>query len=131
MPSSTTRPPARSPRFAPTAPQVTLPDQSLTRPRIAGATAEWITERPAIPPPPGQPAPANPPLYPFPDYGTTVFQDCIAGLADHPGAPEVGTDLTGLRFLRMIETRHNPERIATLSEPARIDSTQLRTRYVG
>ena len=113
------------------APEVMLPDGTLTRPSVAGATAEWITERPAVPPPPGEPAPSHPPLFAFPDYGTTVFHDCIAGLAPQPGPAQSAADLTGQRLIRLVETRHAPERIATLSTPTRIDATRLRTRYGG
>ncbi len=113
------------------APEVMLADGTLTRPRVAGATAEWIMERPAVPPPPGQPAPPHPPLFPFPQFETTVFHDCIAGLAPHPGPAQSAADLTGQRLIRLVETRHTPERIATLSTPTRIDRTSLRTRYGG
>src|ERR1051325_6792953 len=34
------------------APMVTLPDGSTVQPEIAGATAEWIVERPKVPPQP-------------------------------------------------------------------------------
>jgi len=51
-----------------TAPTVTLPDGTKAKPDIAGATAEWIVERPAIP---GQTT-----RYNFPDYGHTEFDIC-------------------------------------------------------
>jgi hypothetical protein len=53
-----------------TAPTVTLPDGTKAKPDIAGATAEWIVERPAIP---GQKT-----VYNFPDYGHTEFDHCVA-----------------------------------------------------
>ena len=49
-----------------TAPPVQLPDGTTATPEIAGATAEWIVERPAIP---GQPT-----RYNFPDYGHTEIR---------------------------------------------------------
>src|SRR5262249_34146424 len=53
-----------------TTPTVTLPDGTKATPDIAGATAEWIIERPAIP--------KLKTVYNFPDYGHTEFDLCVA-----------------------------------------------------
>ena len=60
------------------APMVTLPDGSTVQPEIAGATAEWIVERPKVPPQPDQP----PNRYNFPNYGQSGFDYCVAVAGD-------------------------------------------------
>ena len=68
---------------------------------ISGATAEWITERPSDP--------ATDKPYELANYGTVVFENCIATSAQGPGS--AGTDRTvgeGVGTLRdMVQIRQN------------------------
>ncbi|MBV8592294.1 MAG: hypothetical protein JO212_19935 [Acetobacteraceae bacterium] len=113
------------------APTVTLPDGTKATPDIAGATAEWIVERPAIP---GQPLVHNrPPLYNFPDYGCIEFDLCVAIEGDSVdifslfgGLPQ---DLQGERLIRMFDVLHDPERTVFVSMPRRVDDTTLRLHH--
>jgi hypothetical protein len=110
-----------------TAPPVQLPDGTTATPEIAGATAEWIVERPAIP---GQPT-----RYNFPDYGHTEFDLCVAVESDSVDIAALfgGTlqDLRRARRIRMFDLLQNPERTAFISMPRKLDDTTLRVRYGG
>lgn len=110
-----------------TARTVLLPDKRMATPEIAGATAEWIVERPAIT---GQQT-----RYNFPDYGQTEFDFCIAVEADSvnilslfTGMPQV---LQGERLIRMFDVLQNPQRTAFISMPTKLDDTTLRVKYGG
>ena len=110
-----------------TAPTVTLPNGTQARPDIAGATAEWILERPAVP---GQPT-----RYNFPDYGQTEFDLCVAVEGDgvdifslFGGLPQ---DLQGARLIRMYDRLNNPQRTAFISMPERSSDTAVRISYGG
>jgi Peptidase A4 family len=113
-----------------TAPTVKL-DGTNASPDIAGATAEWIVERPAIP---CQPlVHGRPPLYNFPDYGHTEFDLCVAVEADSVdifslfgGLPQ---DLQGERLIRMFDVLHNPERTAFISMPRKLSDTTVCLHY--
>ena len=114
-----------------TAPTVTLPDGTNATPDIAGATAEWIVERPAIP---GHPS-GQPPVYNFPDYGHTEFDLCVAVEGDgvdifslFGGLPQ---QLEGARRIRMFDVLFNPARTAFISMPRKLDDTTLLVRYGG
>jgi hypothetical protein len=108
-----------------TAPTVTLPDGTNATPDIAGATAEWILERPAIP---GQPT-----RYNFPDYRHTEFDLCVAVEGNgvdifslFGGLPQ---DLQGERLIRMFEVLPNPARTVFISMPRKLNDTAVRLHY--
>jgi hypothetical protein len=110
-----------------TAPTVTLPNGTKATPDIAGATAEWIVERPAVP---GQKT-----VYNFPDYGQTEFDLCVAVEGDgvdifslFGGLPQ---QLQGARRIRMFDVLPNPAHTAFISMPRKLDETTVRVRYGG
>jgi len=109
------------------APMVTLPDGSIVQPEIAGATAEWIVERPKVPPQPSQP----PSRYNFPNYGQSGFDSCIAVEGDNVdifslfnGVPQ---DLTGARRIRMFDVLG--DRTQYISMASKLDNLTLQTKY--
>ncbi len=110
-----------------TAPTVTLPNQTQATPDIAGATAEWIVERPAIP---GQQT-----RYNFPDYGRTEFDLCVAVESDSVDIASLfdGTlqDLEVARRIRMFDVLQNPGRTVFISMPRKLDDTTVRLSYGG
>jgi len=111
-----------------TSPPVQLPDGTTVHPDIAGATAEWVLERPKVV---GQPTtPCN-----FPDYGQTEFELCVAVEGDSVdifswfgGLPQV---LRGERLLRMFDVLFNPARTVFTSMPKKLDETSIRVKYGG
>jgi hypothetical protein len=110
-----------------TAPPVAPPGGTVHTPEIAGATAEWILERPAIP---GQKK-----VYNFPDYGNTEFDFCVAVEGDgvdisslFGGLPQ---ELQAARRIRMFDVLFNPARTAFISMPKRMSDTAIRVRYGG
>jgi len=109
------------------APTVKLPNGTNATPDIAGATAEWIVERPAIP---GQHR-----AYNFPDYGHTKFDLCVAVEGDgvdifslFGGLPQ---ELQGARRIRMFDVLFDPARTAFISMPRKLDDTTVGVRYGG
>jgi hypothetical protein len=96
---------------AKTAPPVTLPDGSTVFPSIAGATAEWIVERPKVL---GQDDRCN-----FPNYHTSDFNWCFAIEAESVNLAALfdGTvqTLDGARMIRMFDVLSEPERTAFVS----------------
>jgi Peptidase A4 family len=109
-----------------TAPMVQV-NGTMATPVIAGATAEWIFERPAIP--------GETELYNFPDYGRSQFEFCVAVEGESVdifslfgGLPQ---DLQGARLIRMFEVLPNPARTAFISMPRKLDNTSVRLRYGG
>ncbi len=114
------------------APSVTLPDGSMVQPNIAGATAEWIVERPKVP----HPKPDQPPApYNFPDYGQTEFGLCLA-VEGHgvdifnlfTGLPQ---QLQGARRIRMFDVLRDPPRTAFISMPRKLDDMSINVKYGG
>ena len=103
-----------------TAPPVQLNGQWLT-PAIAGATAEWILERPTIF--------HQTDLYPFPDYGTMSFSSCWAGAATVPGPPQSIHNLATARFIRMYDRLADPQRTVWISMADRQSDTAVRLQY--
>ena len=86
------------------APTVVLSDGTNVQPSIAGATAEWIVERPRVPnPQPGQP----PTAYNFADYGHTEFELCVAVEGDSVDVSSLSSglpqELRGARRIRMFD----------------------------
>ena len=110
-------------RFFALAPLVNVPGGGTTVPVIAGATAEWVTERPTIP--------SSEDLYRFPDYGSVTFDQCVAGAAPAPGPAQVEQTLQGAFFLRMYEVLEDPMRTAFISMPSRVSDTSVKTIYGG
>ena len=110
-----------------TSPDVELMDGSTGRPDIAGATAEWIVERPQVV---DEPTPFN-----FPDYGETGFADCIAVEGDEVDSASwfngVVQQLPGASRIRMFEVLDNPARTAFISMPTEVGVDSVRVRYGG
>jgi Peptidase A4 family len=111
-----------------TAPTVQLPPYNTTAtPEIAGATAEWIVERPAIP---GQTT-----RYNFPDYGETEFDFCIAVEGASVGIASLLTwtpqVLRGARLIRMFDVLPDPTRTAFISMPRKLNDTAVGVAYGG
>jgi hypothetical protein len=99
----------------------------MISPKITGATAEWIVERPSIV--------GGSDIYNFPNYDTAEFDLCVAvgsPAADFPalssGVPQL---LHGTRYIRMLECRREPARIAVLSLAERRSPTSLTVTYGG
>ncbi len=107
-----------------TAPDVRLGDGTVTQPRIAGATAEWIVERP-------RPfVNDSPNLDRFPDYRRVDFSSCVAGLAAQPGAATAEATLAAARLLRMYEVPQNaPSRTRFISVPHRETAEAVAVTY--
>jgi len=110
-----------------TSPMVTLPNGNMVHPDIAGATAEWIMERPQVV--------DSPTRYNFPDYGETAFDFCIAVEGDDvdlfswfDGLPQ---QLQGARRIRMFDMLYRPARTALLSMTREMDTASVRVRYGG
>ena len=112
-----------------TAPTVTLPNGSSVQPEIAGATAEWVLERPKVPPQPNQP----PSRYNFPNYGQSEFDLCFAVEGDHVDIFSwfngVTHDLTGARRIRMFQALSNPARTQYISMGSKLNNLTVQTKY--
>ncbi len=110
-----------------TAPTVVLPDGSTAMPDIAGATAEWIVERPRIE--------KQKSRYNFPDYDKTCFQSCVAVEGDDVNANSwlqgLAQDLEGERLIRMFDVLAGPQRTVFTSMPNKEDDLTLRLTYGG
>jgi hypothetical protein len=100
-------------------------DGVTARPEIAGATAEWIVERPAIP--------GKTELYNFPDYGHTEFDCCVAVEGDNVDIFSLfgglSQQLQAARRIRMFEVLLNPARTEFISMPGKLSDTTLRVKY--
>lgn len=111
-----------------TAPTVTMPDGSKLQPGIAGATAEWIVERPRV-------LGGAKPCYNFPDYGETGFGLCVAvegtqmNVSSLPGG--LLQVLHGARRIRMFQTLPDPARTEYISMPRTLNDTSFRVTYGG
>ena len=117
-----------------TSPPVILPDKTIAMPEVAGATAEWVVERPAVYPPLVDPS-GDPQLDNFPDYGETEFDFCLAVEGDSvdigslpAGLPQV---LEGARRIRMFDVLQSPQHTALISMPERRSERVVRVRYGG
>jgi hypothetical protein len=89
--------------------------------KVSGATAEWVTERPAIPP--------NPFPQPLPDYGTVDFRDCGATAVNMRTGATVERSLSGAKLIDMYVVRQNPERTVKISIPMQLDTTEFLTEF--
>ena len=111
-----------------TSPPVTLRDgNTVVHPDIAGATAEWIMERPRVL---GQTTRDS-----FPNYGETAFELCIAVEGDDvdifswfDGLPQ---QLVGARRIRMFDVLQGPARTTFISMPRELDANSVHVRYGG
>jgi Peptidase A4 family len=93
------------------------------QPRISGATAEWVVERPT--------KPNSDVLYELPDYGQIAFSDCVATMAIRPWVPPVTfPGIDNARLIRMFGQRDNPSRTVMLSAPTRMAPVQDRAFLV-
>ena len=110
-------------RFTWPAPMVTMPPFITTPVQaiVSGATAEWVTERPAIAP--------TPVLYNLPAYSTVHFDDCLAASALSPGLPFVARDVDNPRLIRMYRRATSPRRAVTISVGRRVSAHEVETRY--
>lgn len=105
----------------------------MKQPRIAGGSAEWILERPALPPDPAHPHDRE--LAPFPAYAPTAFEFCAAGAA--PTVDLAGVfaatwrDLLAARRVRMIDRLSMPGRTSFISMPTVSGSARIALRYGG
>jgi hypothetical protein len=104
-----------------TAPPVTLPDGATIFPSIAGATAEWILERPRLV---GSTDQCN-----FPDYHTSDFSCCFAiettALNIAALFRGVEQELWGERTIRMFDVLRDPQRTAFISRPWKTSDTSV------
>jgi hypothetical protein len=90
---------------------------------VSGATAEWITERPAHR--------GSPVLYELPDYDEVVFEQCYAGTTrGHSPRPRV-EKLVGPKLVRMYRRAKDPQRTVTISVARRLDDDRAKTSYRG
>lgn len=89
---------------------------------VSGATAEWVMERPAIPP--------DPTPMPLPDYGTVDFRDCGATAINMKTGAMVERSLSGAKLIDMYVVRQNPERTVKISIPKQLDTTEFLTEYL-
>ncbi len=110
-----------------TAPPVTLPDGSTVYPHIAGATAEWIVERPKVV---GSDDRCN-----FPNYHASEFSSCFAIEADQVNIAAlldgVVQKLRGERMIRMFDVLRNPQRTAFISMPRKTGGTSIHLDWGG
>jgi hypothetical protein len=101
------------------APQVNLKNPPTVKQlKIAGATAEWILERPSeiiITVADGSIYLRRGPLRDLPDYGTEVFDNCLAVSASKPGEPGRTQILAGARLIDMFKLENNPNRTTFIS----------------
>jgi hypothetical protein len=99
-------------------------------PRISGATAEWIMERPS------QVSVQEPtmgfPLESFADYGSVTFSHCVAGTALAPGPATSEQTLGAPRLFRMYDVPcGDPPRSRFISIPSKTGPTSIRVDYGG
>ncbi len=99
------------------------------QPKISGATAEWIMERPAVLNHPQQ-------LYTLADYDQIEFSSCHAAEANpaEPNWPQVvGTSqkLDGERLIRMYDVLSNPNRTTFISMAQKTSETSASVSYGG
>ena len=97
------------------------------QPKVSGATAEWVVERPADE--------ITGELYELPNYDTAHFTNCFALSAEMPvgGVPGPGREQTldGARLIRMYKIERNPSRTVTISKAEPPDVDQFETLYVN
>lgn len=89
--------------------------------KVSGATAEWVMERPAIPP--------DPTPMPLPDYGTVDFRDCGATAVNMQTGAIVERSLSGAKLIDMYIVRQNPERTVKISIPKQLDTREFLTEF--
>jgi hypothetical protein len=96
-------------------------------PRVEGATAEWIVERPRYL--------GKATRYAFPDYHNAEFHDCVAIQSDVPdiyaGKGIMPRDLQGAQEIRMYEVLPNPARTRFISMPTKFQETSIYLHHGG
>lgn len=88
---------------------------------VSGATAEWVTERPAHL--------ECPELYELPDYDEVVFKHCYAVSALGPDSAGRVEKLVGPRLIRMYRVAEDPHRSVTISVAERLGEESVKTFY--
>lgn len=89
--------------------------------KIAGATAEWVTERSADPP---DPTPLQ-----LPDYGTVNFHDCGATAVHVNTGETVERSLSAAKLIDMYALKRNPDRITKISIAKSLGRKEFITRF--
>jgi hypothetical protein len=103
-----------------TAPQATMKHPpSPIQVQITGATAEWITERPAT----------GSHLYDLADYGTVLFSNCAAVAAPAPGVMASVQRLTAAKLINMVKIAEHPHRTVKISVAEREGDQCVATFY--
>ena len=98
------------------------------QPSVSGGTAEWIVEDPSKQ---IDPVDNSDPLL-FADYSQVKFSNCVAGMAQAPGAATSEKVLTAPRYKRMYGVLKDPSRTRFVSMPERVsDATELTINYGG
>jgi hypothetical protein len=87
--------------------------------KVPGATAEWVTERPA----------EAATLFQLPDYGTVDFHDCGAMAINKNTGAMVERNLSAAKLIDMHVVRRNPDRIENISIAKPVDSTEFLTHF--
>ena len=81
---------------------------------LMGSTAQWIVERPANPNRATDGTILDPgPLYPLPNYGEVVIDECTAERFGSGATPDWRP-----RYIRMTQVVENPSRVAVISVPS-------------
>ncbi len=97
------------------------------QPRISGATAEWVVERPTVR--------ESDVLYPLPQIEPVIFSGCYADAAlPFQTTPRVVQNLDGARFINMFERVDGPTRAPMLAKPGRLTpdlSNGFQVTYTG
>jgi hypothetical protein len=88
---------------------------------VSGATAEWVMERPALPP---NPAPLQ-----LADYGTVDFHDCGATAINPDTGATVDRSISAATLIDMCVVKEGPERTWVNSIAKPINTSAFLTRY--
>jgi hypothetical protein len=89
--------------------------------KVPGATAEWVTERPA--------EAQDPMPLQLPDYGTVNFHDCGAMAINMDTGAMVERNLSAAKLIDMYVVRQNPEKTVNISIAKPVDSTEFLTHF--
>jgi hypothetical protein len=110
-----------------TAPPVPMPDGSTIYPSIAGATAEWIVERPKVV--------HSDDRCNFPNYHASDFSYCFAIETETVNILAllggIEQELRGERLIRMFDVLSGPQRTAFISMPSKTSDTSIHVEWGG
>jgi hypothetical protein len=110
-----------------TAPPVPMPDGSTIYPSIAGATAEWIVERPKVV--------HSDDRCNFPNYHASDFSYCFAIETETVNILAllggIEQELRGERLIRMFDVLSDPQRTAFISMPSKTSDTSIHVEWGG